>query len=345
MLNIVPPPAGSVDKIKGMPWDATGWAQRDGKVSRRILRAGSPWQAWDQIVRAAGCILRTYSSNFFLVTRFLPADKRAEVEVTYAAVRYPDEIVDSFAVPAAEKTALLDAWEESYRSALRPAGLAEQVASGIPWILAGFAHVVRRRSIPPEHYLAFLDAMRRDVRPAPFADFDELIHGYVYGSAVVVGYFLTHIYGADSRAAPAEALECARQLGVALQLTNFARDVEEDRRRGRLYVPADWLAHEGLSPEQALEAAPGEELRRAARRLAEEAEPRYQYARRHLSAFSPDCRAAIRASIEVYQAVNRRVLEGRAGAARRARLNAVEKFRLLPAAKYWRLPLAYARLL
>src|SRR5215210_321121 len=85
-----------------------------------------------------------------------------------------------------------------------------------------------------------------DVTPLPFRTLDDLIHSYVYGSAVVVGYFLAHVYGARDSASFGRALSAARDLGVALQLTNFLRDVAEDQRRGRVYLPADALRAEGI---------------------------------------------------------------------------------------------------
>ena len=99
-----------------------------------------------------------------MVTRFLPPPKRAEVEVIYAAVRYPDEIADTFALPEAAKVALLDNWRGAYEKALPQPGLREALAAEVPPFLAAFTEVVRRRSIPPRHYLDFLDAMRHDVR-------------------------------------------------------------------------------------------------------------------------------------------------------------------------------------
>jgi len=327
-----------------MDWGPGTWARLQQSVHRKILRAASEADAFCIIVRAARSVLRAYSSSFFLVTRFLPPVKRAEVEVVYAAVRYPDEVVDSFPWPADCKLARLNDWELHYRSALQAGGIKQQIQAGIPWILAGFARVVSHRGIPPEHYLAFLDAMRRDARPAIFADFDELIRSYVYGSAVVVGYFLTHIYGTADGTSLEQALGCARELGIALQLTNFARDGEEDRRQGRVYIPLDALSRAGFRLEEFLRCGNPEALRTATRWLAEQAEPRYLYARLHLPAFSADCRTAIHACIDVYQAINRRLLDGGASAGRRVRLNAFEKFRMLPPGKYWRVPLAYARL-
>jgi len=326
-------------------WKQSRWARLDRRVTQTLVEARTESLAWRIVARQARGILRAYSSSFFLVTRFLPPEKRAEVEVIYASVRYPDEIVDTFPISPEEKLALLDAWTKRYLEAIAVEGLRDRVRAGVPWILAGFAEVVRRRRIPPEHYLSFLDAMRRDAGPAPFATLEALIDEYVYGSAIVVGYFLTHVYSPAPEATLDDALRCARQLGIALQLTNFVRDVFDDRRRGRLYVPLEILAQEGLEPGSCFHPQNQPALRRAVRRLADTAESGYDYARRNLNAFASDCRPAIGACIEVYQALNRRFLSGDSPMAKRLSVSPIEKFRVLPRDKYWRVPLAYAGLL
>jgi phytoene synthase len=325
-------------------WSPARWRELEDGV-RRAAGAASGDALWRLIVRTSRRVLRTYSSSFFLVTRFLPPRQRAAVEVIYSAVRYPDEIVDTFSLPAGEKIALLDAWEQSYLRGMRQPDLKARLEARIPWILCGFIEVVRRYEIPVEHYRAFLGAMRRDVRPSPFPSLRALIDEYVYGSAIVVGYFLTHVYRAAPGRSLEEALGCARELGIALQLTNFVRDVHEDRLRGRLYLPLDMLAAEGLSAGDWFVAERAVALRRAICRLACHAEEGYAYARRHLDAFSADCRPAIAACIDVYQALNRRILSEPAPIARRLSVSPIEKFRVLPPDKYWRVPLAYAGLL
>src|SRR5262249_14019963 len=123
----------------------------------------------------------------------------------------------------------------------------ESLESGAPCFVAAFAQVVRECGIPPEHYHAFLDAMRLDVWPRRFETLDDLIESYIYGSAIVVGYFLTYVYGSPKPQGFARALKSARDLGIALQLTNFLRDVAEDQRRGRVYLPLDLLRAEGIT--------------------------------------------------------------------------------------------------
>ena len=67
----------------------------------------------------------------------------------------------------------------------------------MPILLAGFTEVVKKYSIPPSYYESFLDAMELDVEPRDFEDTDDLIDNYVYGSAIVVGYFLAYVYGSS----------------------------------------------------------------------------------------------------------------------------------------------------
>lgn len=328
-----------------MVWTRDQWKRLEDEVAACVGQARNEGEAWRRLARTSRKVLRNYSSSFFLVTRFLPPAERAQVEVIYASVRYPDEIVDTFPIPAEEKLRLLDGWEKAYLDAIGVEGIRARIRSGAPWILAGFSEVVRVRGIPREHYVSFLAAMRRDARPAPFATLDALIQDYVYGSAIVVGYFLTYVYGHSPEAGLEDALECARELGIALQLTNFARDVYEDHRRGRLYLPLDMLAAEGLSAADYLEPEREPALRGVICELAGIAERGYEAARRNLAVFAPDCRTAIGACIEVYQKLNQTILHSRDPVRRRASVPAAEKFRVLPPGKYWRVPLAYAGLL
>ncbi len=293
------------------------------------------------LVREARAVMRSYTTSFFVVSRFLPRAKREEVEAVYAAVRYPDEVVDTFQLERTERLRLLEDWRQLYEVSLVCGSLRESLTRGVPAHLAGFARVVRERAIPPEHYRAFLEAMRLDVDPRPFRTLDDLIHSYVYGSAVVVGYFLAHIYGARDAASFGRALSASRDLGVALQLTNFLRDVAEDQRRGRVYLPADALRAEGISVLDACDTRQQEPLARVRRRLAAVAADYYERARADLDAFAPDCRLAVRSCIEVYGRLNERVAQSAHSVTQRESVPLREKFEALPASKYWRIPLAY----
>ncbi|HEV2862410.1 MAG TPA: phytoene/squalene synthase family protein [Pyrinomonadaceae bacterium] len=321
-------------------WSMEAWVALEERARSRAMKAGSEDGAWRALNRHARRVMRAYTTSFFIVSRFLPRAKREEVEAVYAAVRYPDEVVDTFPLADDEKLRLLDEWREHYEAGITCDSLNETLLRGVPPSLAGFTHVVRRRRIPAEHYRAFLEAMRRDVAPRPFASLDDLIDSYVYGSAVVVGYFLAHVYGASGGHSFPRALAAARDLGIALQLTNFLRDVAEDQSRGRVYIPLDALRAEGIEALDACDPRQREPLARVLRRLTGVAADYYARAEAALDAFSPDCRLAVHACIKVYGRLGERVAQADA-ATSRVSVPLKEKFQALPPSKYWRIPLAY----
>ena len=321
-------------------WDQARWDREAQQTARRALRAPDEAGTRRVLTRACRRVMRTFTTSFFIVSRFLPRTKRDGVEAIYAAVRYPDEVVDTFPLPPADKLALLDAWAAAYEQALDAPSCREALEQGLPPFLTGFARLVCEAGIPPEHYRAFLDAMRVDAAPRPFATLDDLIDGYIYGSAIVVGYFLTHVYGSRTPEDLPRALASARALGIGLQLTNFLRDVGEDQRRGRCYLPRDWLRREGLQAVDAADPAQRAALERVIGSLAETAEGYYRQAAADLDAFAPDCRVAIKACIDVYGLLNRRILEN-PSISRRESVPMREKLAPLPPSKIWRIPAAY----
>lgn len=325
----------------GGVWSVAEWDARERRARARALRSGSERAAWRVVVRESRAVMRAYTTSFFIVSRFLPRAKRDEVEAVYAAVRYPDEVVDTFPLDAPERLRLLDAWAAHYETGLACSSLAKALRGGAPVHLAGFTRVVGERAIPAAHYRAFLDAMRLDVNPRPFETLDDLIDSYIHGSAIVVGYFLAHIYGASAERHFARALRSARDLGIALQLTNFLRDVAEDQRRGRVYLPLDLLRAEGITELDAQDARQSQPLARVLRRMASVAADFYASAQADLDAFAPDCRLAIHACIKVYGRLNERIARSERGVAHRESVPLREKLGALPASKYWRIPLAY----
>jgi 15-cis-phytoene synthase len=317
-------------------WTEQTWQVRDAVTRARALAAQDDAAARHAIVRFSRGVLKRYSTSFFIVTRFLPPAKRAQVDMLYAAVRYPDEVVDSFPLSAATRLRRIERWRGEFERALAAGSIREALLDGAPTILAGWAQVTREAAIPAAYYHSFLDAMQADIKPRRYGSLDDLIENYIYGSAIVVGYFLAHIYGATD---PQRAMLASRRLGIALQLTNFIRDIAEDRSRGRLYLPLDMLAVRGIAP-AAMKDAPAEVIADIARELASRAAADYAYAAANLSAFSADCRMAIDACIRVYGELNERVANG-ASLLQRQSVPLRRKFRVLPPSKYWRLPLAY----
>ena len=322
-------------------WSFQDWKNLDSRIREQVSQYPDEEKIWRVLVKAARRVMRNYTTSFFIVSRFLPAEKRAQVEAIYAAVRYPDEITDSFRLPADKKLRLLDEWRAFYEIGISAASLREALDLNVPAFLAPFTKVVRDNSIPADYYRSFLDSMRADVNPRVYSTLEDLIDNYVYGSAVVVGYFLAYVYGTETIEDFPRATRSARALGIALQLTNFLRDVSEDQKRGRTYLPADLLGQAGIENPDVHDKSQHVALAGVIRQLCVVAEEYYAIASADLDAFSRDCRPAINSCILVYRRLNERIAGSRLTFEHRESVPLKEKFQVLPTSKYWRIPVAY----
>ena len=299
----------------------------------------------DVAVKFSRKVLKTHSTSFFIVTRFLPKFMRDEVELVYGSVRFPDEIVDSFDIKNDEKKALLSNWRNKYRLALESGSFEDSINKDVPILLAGFTEVVKKYSIPPSYYESFLDAMELDVEPRDFEDTDDLIDNYVYGSAIVVGYFLAYVYGSSQNDNFKETLKSSKELGIALQLTNFIRDINEDLKRGRIYIPKTILKNNGIELKNYANNVNQNttSINSARMELASIANKYYKESEKGIESFSPESRVATKACIELYGKLNERIISRGNDIKVRESLSWSEKLGALPSSKYWKLPMAYLK--
>jgi hypothetical protein len=128
-------------------WSEERWTEIEEDTRRQALAAESEGAAWEIIVRRARMVMRTYSTSFFIVTRFLPPVKRAKVEALYAAVRYPDEVVDSFPISQSERLRMLDEWAASYETALGAGSIKEALKHGAPSFIAANHEALLRHDL------------------------------------------------------------------------------------------------------------------------------------------------------------------------------------------------------
>ena len=299
----------------------------------------------DVAVKFSRKVLKTHSTSFFIVTRFLPKFMRDEVELVYGSVRFPDEIVDSFNIKNDEKKVLLSNWRNKYRLALESGSFEDSINKDVPILLAGFTEVVKKYSIPSSYYESFLDAMELDVEPRDFEDTDDLINNYVYGSAIVVGYFLAYVYGSSQIDNFKETLKSSKELGIALQLTNFIRDINEDLKRGRIYIPKTILKNNGIELKNYANNVNQNttSINSARMELASIANKYYKESEKGIESFSPESRVAIKACIELYGKLNERIISRGNDIKVRESLSWSEKLGALPSSKYWKLPVAYLK--
>lgn len=174
-------------------------------------------------------VTRSASRSFYLASALLPPRQRQSMRALYAVCRTSDDLVDSRQGP--------EAWAAWRARVLAP------TADASHGVLLAWADTRRRFNIPSHYVEQLLDGVARDLTPHRLETFDDLAH-YAYGVAATVGLMSMYITGFTS----AEAVPFAIKLGVALQVTNILRDVGEDWRAGRLYLPTRELEAFGFSP-------------------------------------------------------------------------------------------------
>ncbi len=225
--------------------------------------------------RACQRLTRQAGSSFLAAFCLLPPAKRQAMHALYAFMRHSDDLADDPS-PARSRSDVLGQWRRAFERALSGQSLLGdatlcQVDPRGCAILPAVVQTVRDFQIPPESLLAVLDGVEMDLEPRVYATFDELAV-YCERVASAVGLACIHIWGflggnapgpgrnagiGDSTSAPnrkagleGDARNPSRSAGLALQLTNILRDLREDARRGRVYVPLDDLRACGYSAEE-----------------------------------------------------------------------------------------------
>ncbi len=179
-------------------------------------------------------------SSFYYSFLFLPPERRRAITALYAFCREVDDVVDECTDMQLARTKL--AW---WRAEL------VSTYQGKPShpVMQSLAEASRTYNLPQELLAEIIDGMEMDLAQTRYPDFKAL-QLYCYRVASVVGLLAAEIFGYENR----RTLKYAHDLGLAFQLTNIIRDVGEDARRGRIYLPMDELARFGVPAEDILHA-------------------------------------------------------------------------------------------
>ncbi len=179
------------------------------------------------------------SKNYSFASNFLPQDKLKHVEALYAFLRVGDDRVDLSHGGFDSPLAAIEDWERTYWDAF------DSCESSDP-VLRAYLTTANVCQIPPELMRAYFRAMKQDLNITRFATFDDLMH-YMEGSAMIVGRAMTHILGIRPGLTFLQVMPYADALSIAMQLSNFWRDIAYDWSIGRVYIPQEDLARFGVS--------------------------------------------------------------------------------------------------
>ena len=203
-------------------------------------------------------------SSFYYSFMFLPAERRQAITALYAFCREVDDVVDECHDLSLAQTKL-EWWRQEVG----------RVYNGLPTHPVGLAlkDVIKGFRLPQEQLLEIIDGMAMDLSQTRYLDFKGL-QLYCYRVASVVGLLAAEIFGYQDR----QTLKYAHDLGLAFQLTNIIRDVGEDARRGRIYLPIEDLQRFNVPAKDLLEARYSEQFRELMAFQAERAEKFYDQA-------------------------------------------------------------------
>lgn len=252
-------------------------------------------------LEACRALLRTGSKSFFAASFLLPERVRAPACALYAFCRVADDAID---IANGDASAIA---ELRARIAAAYAG----TPIDTPYDRA-FAATVAEYAIPRVVPEALIEGFTWDVDQRRYETIDDLL-GYAARVAGTVGAMMCLLMERRD----SETLARATDLGLAMQLTNIARDVGEDARSGRLYLPLAWCREEGVDPQQWLsQPVFSSQIARVIERLLDVADQLYVRADQGIAELPPDCRRGIRAARSLYAEIGEQV--------RRRHMNSVD---------------------
>jgi phytoene synthase len=256
----------------------------------------------DSVLQDSREIIRKGSRSFAAASRFFAPAVRESAWLLYAWCRYCDDQIDGQELGAAplasptDRRARLAALQVETRRALAGEPVSEPA-------FVAFQRVARRHRIPERYPRELLAGLAMDVEDARYHTLRDTLL-YCYRVAGVVGVMMACMMGVRDQ----RALQRAADLGIAFQLTNIARDVMDDARNDRCYLPADWLAEAGVPSDAVLEPRYRPAVARVVGRLLTVADRYYASAGEGLRDLSFRSAWAVATALAVYRDIGRIVL-------------------------------------
>lgn len=252
--------------------------------------------ALDTLVESSQRSIRAGSKSFSLASTLLRKESREAAFLLYHWCRYCDDQIDSHA----ETENRIERFRELASKTSR--AIKQDVAGLEPPFLA-LAEVSERHALDEGIIFDFLAGLKTDTENPRFQNFEQL-ERYCYGVAGTVGRMMAQIFGCSDPA----LLKRAESLGKAMQITNICRDIADDAKLGRVYLPQELLAEEGLDQLNFLEAENKEKLFRVVERLLGIATLWYQQADAGIAQLDRSVSIGVRSARLVYAEIGHEIL-------------------------------------
>jgi phytoene synthase len=237
-----------------------------------------------------------HGRTYYRATLLLPAAKRPYVYALYGFARHADDIVDATSGTPAERAASFATWSRGILADLDWGATSDVIGRAL-------VDTVARWQIPHGYLADFLDAMRADLTVTGYPSYEALAR-YMWGSAAVIGLQMLPILGRADDSVRWDAIEPhAVDLGMAFQLTNFIRDVGEDLRRGRVYLPQESLDQFGVDRDRLRRGRVDEPIRNLLAWEIERARTLYRRAEPGIELVEPTSRDCLRTALRLYRAI------------------------------------------
>jgi phytoene synthase len=267
-------------------------------------------------------IMRAASKNYSFASNFIPPEKLHHVEALYALMRVGDDRVDVSHDGFESPLAAIEDWERAYWRAF-------EIGDSPNPVMRAYLNTAVECGIPRDAMTAYFRAMKDDLTITRFPTFDDLMH-YMDGSAIPVGRGMTYILGTRPPYTLNDALPGADSLSVAMQLSNFWRDIGQDFENiGRVYLPQEDMARFGVTEDDLAKRRINRNLIQLLEFEFERTEGYYAHAQDSVKMLAAG-RWGVMSSLEIYRAILPGIRRhGYDVFTRRARTNKLQKLGLV----------------
>lgn len=255
----------------------------------------SPHSEMEEVQAHCRKMITVGSKSFSMASRLFKEAERDGAFFLYGWCRYCDDQIDEI-IDTKKQLERLASLRSSTRDAFAQKRGSESVFEALRYIAGKY-------KIPSQYAEELLNGMEMDIRKDRYPLFDDLVL-YCYRVAGTVGLMMSHVMGVSDE----KALRHASDMGIAMQLTNIARDVVEDAEMGRMYLPIEWLSEEGLSEKSGKDLLQRDRVQRVVRKLLREADRYYASGNAGLKFLPFRAAFAVAAASRIYSEIGRLVL-------------------------------------